>query len=86
VTRYDADGRPVWMTGTYSDIDSTKRIQEALRQSEERHRIISDTISDYAYAYIVNEDGSLKKDWATQAFYDITGYTFQELEASAGSS
>jgi PAS domain S-box-containing protein len=80
VTRYDADGRPVWMTGTYSDIDSTKRIQEALRKSEERHRIISDTISDYAYAYIVNEDGSLKKDWATQAFYDITGYTFQELE------
>jgi PAS domain S-box-containing protein len=55
------------------------QMQEALRQSEERHRIISNTISDYAYSYQVLEDGELKKEWSTQAFFDITGYTFQEM-------
>jgi len=56
------------------------QMQQALRQSEERHRMISNTISDYAYSYIVLEDGSLKKEWSTQAFHDITEYTFQEVD------
>ncbi|MCU0480282.1 MAG: ATP-binding protein [Anaerolineae bacterium] len=56
------------------------QMQQALRQSEERHRMISNTISDYAYSYVVNEDGSLKKEWSTQAFHDITEYTFQEVD------
>lgn len=56
------------------------QMQQALRQSEERHRMISNTISDYAYSYIVREDGSLKKEWSTQAFHDITEYTFQEVD------
>jgi len=58
------------------------QMQQALRQSEERHRIISNTISDYAYSYIVLEDGSLKKEWSTQAFHDITGYSFQEMDTN----
>ncbi|PJF28573.1 MAG: hypothetical protein CUN52_12780, partial [Phototrophicales bacterium] len=58
------------------------QMQQALRQSEERHRIISNTISDYAYSYLVQEDGSLKKEWSTQAFHDITGYTFQEVDTN----
>ncbi|MCL4252210.1 MAG: PAS domain-containing protein [Anaerolineae bacterium] len=57
------------------------QMQQALRQSEERHRIISNTISDYAYSYLVLEDGTLKKEWSTQAFHDITGYTFQEMDS-----
>jgi PAS domain S-box-containing protein len=56
------------------------QMQQALRLSEERHRIISNTISDYAYSYLVLEDGTLKKEWSTQAFHDITGYSFQEMD------
>lgn len=37
------------------------QMQEALRQSEERHRIISNTISDYAYWYGVLEDRVAQK-------------------------
>ncbi len=58
------------------------QMQQALRQSEERHRIISNTISDYAYSYAVLADGTLKKEWSTQAFHDITGYTFQEMDTN----
>jgi len=56
---------------------SLRRKSEKIQQ---RHQIISETVSDYAYSYIVNEDGSLKKDWSTQAFHDITGYTFEEVD------
>ncbi len=80
VVRRDADGRPLRMVGTHRDVNDTKLMQEALRESEERHRIISNTISDYAYSYKVHEDYSLSKDWSTQAFYDITGYTADEMD------
>lgn len=62
-------------------LDQIYQMQQALRLSEERHRIISHTISDYAYSYAVQADGSLKKEWSTQAFHDITGYTFQEVDS-----
>lgn len=80
VVRRDADGRPLRMAGTHRDVNDTRLMQEALRESEERHRIISNTISDYAYSYQVHEDQSLSKDWSTQAFYDITGYTTDEMD------
>lgn len=76
----DLKGAPSRMVGTHRDITQAKMMRQALSKSEERHRIISNTISDYAYSYIVLENGSLKKDWSTQAFHDITGYTFQEVD------
>jgi len=80
VIKRDSRGQPLRMAGIHRDIDETRRMQEALELSEQRHRIISETISDYAYSYIVQPDGSLKKDWSTQAFHDITGYTFDEVD------
>ncbi|HEY1342807.1 MAG TPA: PAS domain-containing protein, partial [Bryobacteraceae bacterium] len=53
---------------------------ERLRISEERHRIISELSTDYAYSYRVEEDGSAKLDWITQAFTRITGYTAEDLQ------
>ncbi|GAB4512852.1 MAG: hypothetical protein OHK0046_12980 [Anaerolineae bacterium] len=66
--------------GIGRDITTDKATELALQASEERHRIISETISDYAYSYIVQADGTLKKDWSTQAFHDITGFTFMEMD------
>ncbi len=74
------DGTPLRMVGVQRNISDTKELAEALRKNEERHRIISEMISDFAYSYIVQEDGSLKKDWSTQAFHDITGYSFHEVD------
>lgn len=80
VIEWQDDGQPRRMVGVQRDVHDSRSMQEALRQSEERHRIISETISDYAYSYIVQEDGLLKKDWSTQAFHDITGYSFEEVD------
>jgi len=57
----------------------SRDIKGRLKLSEERYRIISEMISDYAYAYEVNPDQTLTKRWNTQAFHDITGYSPHEL-------
>ncbi|MDI6697079.1 MAG: GAF domain-containing protein [Anaerolineales bacterium] len=57
---------------------------QALAASEERYRIISEMISDYAYAFRVNEDQTLTREWVIGGFEAITGYTSQELDALGG--
>jgi PAS domain S-box-containing protein len=57
-----------------------KRAEEAMRISEERYRIVSEIISDYAYAYSVDEAGEIGVDWfTTESYYHITGYMPGEL-------
>ena len=36
---YDADGRPIRWAGSISDIDASKKIEEALRRSEQRYQL-----------------------------------------------
>lgn len=57
---------------------------EALRQSEERYRAVSELTSDYADALRVEANGSLKREWVTGAFTRITGYRPEELPAQDG--
>jgi len=51
----------------------------ALRQSEERYRLVSEASSDYVYSIRVNPDQSLTCEWITDPFTRITGYTVEEL-------
>ena len=56
--------------------------REALRQSEERYRRVSELISDYAYSFTVEADSSLTLEWVTrEAFQRITLYDPEESEA-----
>jgi PAS domain S-box-containing protein len=57
---------------------------EALRQSEERYRAVSELTSDYADALRIGPDGSLTREWVTGAFTRITGFTPDELPARDG--
>jgi PAS domain S-box-containing protein len=52
---------------------------EALRQSEERYRLISEISSDYVYSLRVEPDGRLTCDWVTDPFTRITGFTAEEI-------
>jgi len=58
--------------------------EEALRESEERHRSISEMTSDYVYSVSVDPDGGLELDWATDAFERFTGYAPEEVAALGG--
>ncbi len=70
--------------GIISDITQRKKDEEALRESEERYRMVSELISDYVYAFVVDRDGTLIPEWVTDAFARTTGYTHEQLENRGG--
>jgi PAS domain S-box-containing protein len=64
------------------ELAERKLAEAALRRSEERYRILSELMSDYAYVYRVEPDGSFEHEWITdEAFTRVTGYTYQEVDA-----
>jgi diguanylate cyclase (GGDEF)-like protein/PAS domain S-box-containing protein len=52
-----------------------------LRESEERYRLISELMSDFAYSQRINPDGTVTPEWTTDAFNKIVGYTIQDVLA-----
>ena len=60
------------------------RATNALRESEERFRTVSELISDFVYAIRVEPDGTMAYEWTTEALTHVTGFTVQELEKRGG--
>ncbi len=86
-------GHPVWdeeksklvgIYGAVQDITEQKRIEQELRLSEERYRLVSSVISDYTFSNIQNEKGEIVLNWVAGAFEQISGYTFDEFNARGG--
>jgi PAS domain S-box-containing protein len=55
-----------------------------LRVSEARYRYVSNMTSDFAFAFRVTPEGETVREWVTEAFYRITGYSEAEVEAAGG--
>jgi PAS domain S-box-containing protein len=67
-----------------AEVTHHEQMAEALRVSEERYRIISELVSDFAYAYQIEPDGSFTVEWITDAAARITGFTNEEIEQQGG--
>lgn len=79
----DVQNHLIGVNGGVQDITEQKQAAEALIISEKRHRAISELISDYAYAYEIQADGSIVCDWLTdESFTRMTGYAWQEIGTS----
>jgi PAS domain S-box-containing protein len=63
------------------DITERKEREEALRESEERFKHISQTISDFAYACAKPAGGSYTLDWMAGAVERISGYSIEEVKS-----
>ncbi len=59
------------LTSVTQDYAEWRRIAESLRESEERHRLIAELTSDYAYTCSVGLDGFTMES-ATAGFSRIT--------------
>jgi len=60
------------------------RKNATITRERERYRVTSELISDYAYGFRVTPDGSLVREWVTEAFTRITGYSMDEIDAVGG--
>lgn len=57
---------------------------QQLQISETRYRMVSELTSDFAYAYRITTDQKWIREWITEAFSRITGYTLEEIDAQGG--
>lgn len=66
------------------DVTGRKQMEDALRASEERYKLISSVTSDYMFYSRVDAGGQSHLEWVAGAFEGITGYGFEEYIASGG--
>lgn len=76
----DDHTRVIKIIGAVTDITAQKEAEFALRASEERYRMVTELVSDYAYSSVVNEDNTWSPDWITDKFYEMTGYSYDEYK------
>ncbi len=81
-TRFSAKIYPEegWIEGVLEDITETHEAQEALKESEYRHRMISDLISDVIYYSDVDDQGNFRIAWYTGDPEKLTGYSYESVE------
>jgi two-component system cell cycle sensor histidine kinase/response regulator CckA len=68
------DGGVREVLGAAADITEYQRAQEERAISQERYRIVSELTSDYSFSVRVEPDGTMVREWITEAFENITGY------------
>jgi len=76
--QYDETGQPVLMFGTMHDITARKQIEEALRESEERYRRLTETIHDVIWTLDID---TLRFTYVSPSVTQLRGYTPEEIMA-----
>ncbi|UCH78871.1 MAG: PAS domain S-box protein, partial [Candidatus Coatesbacteria bacterium] len=71
------EGRPVSTRGLFRDVTESKRAEEALRESEERYRLLADNVSDV----IVTTDLGLRFTYVSPSSVPLLGYGPDEITA-----
>lgn len=62
------------------EITERKAAENAVRQSEERYRRVTELISNFIYAENIDAKGRREIEWLTDSFTRMTGYTSDEFQ------
>ncbi len=65
-------------------LESLSKSASRARSNEERYRLITSVMSDYAFSIRYAPDGTITDQWTSGAFESITGYTLEEYIAHGG--
>jgi PAS domain S-box-containing protein len=76
----EGDAKPYAVVISLLDITERKLAEDALRESEQKFRYISELIPDFAYSCTKAPGGGFAIDWITGALEPITGYTTDEIK------
>jgi PAS domain S-box-containing protein len=68
----------------FRDVSEQRRAEHALRESEERHRLIAELTTDYAATCRIEDGRGLVVESVTDGFAKVTGYSLAELEPRGG--
>jgi len=66
------------------DITERKKLEESRAINEERFKKITEVISNYAYAFRVEPDKTLRGEWLTESFAKTFGYSLEEIDNRGG--
>jgi PAS domain S-box-containing protein len=77
IISWTTDGKPLRVTGTHSDINSRKLMEQELRESKERFSNVLEYSQDASYRRNVVSD---KYDYISPAIERLTGYTLEEFK------
>jgi PAS domain S-box-containing protein len=72
------------LNNAHKELQERQRTEQALRDSEEKYRLISSVSSDYMFSSQLGSDGNLQLNWVAGAFERITGYTYEDYVARGG--
>ena len=64
------------------EVAERRTAEAALRESEERYRVVSELGSDLAFGFRVDLTDTVHDGWVTDAYTRITGYTLAELKST----
>lgn len=70
------DGIVIFISSIHDRIE----LEKAIHASEERYRIIVESISDYVFSCHIEPDGTIVRDWTSGSYEEITGYTPEEKD------
>jgi PAS domain S-box-containing protein len=76
---FDRNGQFAGTVSIVLDTAERKKAEDALRNSEERYRLISSTTSDFVFSCIKKGKGEFVIDWIMGATERILGYSVEEI-------